>query len=175
MSALIAMPRGPLRVTALSLGSLAARVLLAGAFALAAAADLLSAPSAVEIVKTASTGAWLRALAAMIELAGAAMLLRPGLVGLGALLLTTTSYGALLGHLFILGDSPIESLLLLAAAGTVLWFRRRELLALYHRHLDRRSLASLAADLYAAFFWVGLGTWLAWSALTAVMTFEMSR
>jgi zinc transporter ZupT len=103
-------------------------------------------------------------------------LLLPGFIGLGALLLASTMSGALLWHVFVFGNIPVETLALLAAAGAILWVRRRELVVFYRRHLRRRRLAgAVTADLYAAFFWLGLGTCLAWSVMTIVFTVEMFR
>jgi putative oxidoreductase len=174
MTVSITTPRAFSRVAAIRVGALAARGLVAIAFAVAGATNLSSTPSVFEMFEAVGVGQWLRYLAGLVELAGAAMLLLPGFIGLGALLLAATMVCTLLGHFFVLGDSPAGTLALLAAAGAILWYRRRELLVLYRRRLGRRRLAGfVASDLYAALFWLGLGICLAWSVMTAVVAFEM--
>jgi hypothetical protein len=176
MTVSITTPHASLRLGAIRVGSFAARALVAVAFVILGAANLSSTPNVVEMFEAAGVSQWLRYLAALVETAGAVMLLLPGFIGLGALLLVTTMFCALLGHFFVFRDGPVETIVLLAATSAILWYRRRELLVLYRGHLGRRLLAGLvAADLYAAFFWLGLGTCLAWSVLAAVVTLEMSR
>ncbi len=93
-----------LRPAAIRVGSFAARALVAVAFVVAGAANLSSTPSVVEMFETAGISQWLRYLAALVEVAGAAMLLLPGFIGLGALLRATTMFCALLGHFFVFRD-----------------------------------------------------------------------
>ncbi len=176
MNVSIMTPHASLRLAALRLGSFAARALVAVAFVVAGAANLSSTPSVVEMFETAGISQWLRYLAALVEVAGAAMLLLPGFIGLGALLLTATMFCTLLGHFFVFRDGSVETIVLLAATSTILWYRRRELLVLYRGHFGRRRLGDLVtADLYAVFFWLGLGTCLAWSVLAAVVTLDLFR
>jgi putative oxidoreductase len=138
MTVSITMPHTSLRLAAIRVGSLAARALVACAFIVAGSANLSGTPSAIEMVEAVGIGQWLRYLVALVEVAGAAMLLLPGLIGLGALLLATTMFCALLGHFFVFGDTPVETLVLFAASSAILWYRRRELLVPYRRDLDRR-------------------------------------
>jgi hypothetical protein len=176
MTVSIMTPHASVRPAAIRIGSLAARALVALAFVVAGAANLTSTPNVIEMFEAGGVGPWLRYLVALVEVAGAAMLLLPGFIGLGALLLAAAMFCALLGHFFVLGDSPVETLALLAAAGAILWYRRREVLVLYRRHLDRRRLAGrVMADIYGAFFWLGLGICLAWSVMTTVAALEMFR
>jgi putative oxidoreductase len=176
MNVSIMTPHASLRLAAIRVGSFAARALVAVAFVILGAANLSSTPSVVEMFETAGVSQWLRYLAALVEAAGAVMLLLPGFIGPGALLLATTMFCALLGHLFVFRDGPAQTIVLLAAASAILWHRRRELLVLYRRHFGRRRLGDLVtADLYAVFFWLGLGTCLAWSVLAAVVTLDLFR
>jgi putative oxidoreductase len=161
---------GSLRLSPRRTDSFAVRALVAATFVLAGAANISSTPSLDEMIETMGIGNCLRYIAALVEFTGAAMLLLPGFNGLSALLLAVTMVGTLLGHLFVFGDSQVETFDLLAAAGAILWYRRRELLVRYRRYLGRRSLASLvAADLYLRFFWLWLGVGLAWSVMAAVV------
>src|SRR4029077_19311206 len=98
MTVSITTPRTSLRLAAVRVGSLAARALVAVAFIVAGSANLAGTPSAIEMFEAVEGGQWLRYLAALVEVAGAAMLLLPGLIGLGALLLAATMFCALLGH-----------------------------------------------------------------------------
>jgi putative oxidoreductase len=174
MTVSIMTPHASVRLVAVRVGSLAARALVAVAFVVAGAANASSTPSVIEIFDAVGVGQWLRYLAAVVEVGGAAMLLLPGFIGLGALLLAATMFCTLLGHVFVFGDTPVETLVLLAATTAILWYRRREVLVLCRRHLGRRRLAGLVtADLYAAFFWLGVGICLAWSVMTAVVALEM--
>jgi putative oxidoreductase len=174
MTASLAMSRASLRLAAQRGGSLAVRAVVAVAFILAGAANLSSTPSVIEMFDAVGVGHWLRYLAALVEVAGAAMLLLPGFIGIGAVLLAATCLAALIGHFFVLGNTSLETVLLLAATSAILWYRRRELLVLYRRHLDGRGRMGLvAADFYTAFFWVGLGTCLVWTVMTAVVALEM--
>jgi putative oxidoreductase len=167
---------GSLRLSPCRIGSFAVRALVAATFVLAGAANISSTPSVDEMIETIGIDNWLRYIAALVEFTGAAMLLLPGFNGLGALLLAVTMVGALLGHLFVFGDSPVETLDLLAATGAILWYRRRELLVPYRRYLGRRGLAGLVvADLYLRFFWLWLGVGLAWSGMAAVLPVVLVR
>jgi putative oxidoreductase len=138
MTVSVTTPHTSLRLAAVRVGSLATRALVAVAYIFAGSANLSGTPSAIEMFEAVGVGQWLRYLAALVEVAGAAMLLLPGFIGLGALLLATTMFCALLGHFFVFGDSPVGTLVLFAATTAILWYRRRELLALNRRYFDRR-------------------------------------
>ncbi len=173
MTVSITTPHASLHRAAIRVGSFGARVLVAVAFVVAGGANLSSTPSIIEMFEVVGVGQWLRYLAALVEVAGAVMLLLPGFIGLGALLLATTTLCAMLGHFFILGDSRVGTLVVLVATSAILWYRRHELLVLYRRHLGRRRLAGFGTvDLYAAFFCLAIGTCLAWSVLIAVEMFR---
>ena len=174
MSVSITTPHAFLHRATIRVGSFGARALVAVAFVVAGAANLSSTPSVVEMFEAVGVGLWLRYLAALVEVAGAVMLLLPGFIGLGALPLAATMFCALLGHVFLFGGSPVETLVLLAATSAILWYRRRELRVVYRRHFGRRRRTGLVtADLYGAFFWLGLGICLAWTVMTAVVALEM--
>jgi putative oxidoreductase len=176
MTVAITTPHASLHRAAIRVGSFGARALVAVAFVIAGAANLSSTPSVVEMFEAVGVSQWLRYLATLVEIAGAVMLLLPGFVGLGALLLATMTFCALLGHFFVFCDAPMETIALLAATSAILWHRRRELRVLYRHELGRRRLGGLVtADLYAAFFWLGIGTCLAWSVMSAVFTLAMFR
>jgi putative oxidoreductase len=159
MTVSITTPHTSLRLAAVRVGSLAARALVAVAYIFAGSANLSGTPS-----EAVGVGQWLRYLAALLEVAGAAMLLLPGFIGLGALLLATTMFCALLGHFFVFGDSPVGTLALFAATTAILWHRRRELLVLNRRYFDRRHPERRAEFLT----WLAL---VAGIAICAVATF----
>ncbi len=59
-----------------------------------------------------------------LEVLGAVLLLVPRLSGVGALLLACVMTGATAAHLFVIGDSPLMPLVLLAVTGAVALGRR---------------------------------------------------
>jgi putative oxidoreductase len=144
MTVSITTPHTSLRLAAVRVGSLAARALVAVAFIVAGSANLAGTPSAIEMFKAVEGGQWLRYLAALVEVAGAAMLLLPGLIGLGALLLAATMFCVLLGHIFGLGDTPVDTVVLFVASSAILWFHRRARFVLYRRYFGRRRPGRLA-------------------------------
>lgn len=115
----IVTPRGSMHLARLRIGSLAASALVAATFVLAGAAKISSTPSVVELSEAIGIGQSLRYVAKLVEVT--AMLPLSGFIGLDALLLAATMVGAQLGHLFVFGDSLVETLFLLAATSAILF------------------------------------------------------
>jgi hypothetical protein len=73
MTISITTPHASWRLAAFRVGSLAARALVAVALIVANSANLSSTPSAIAMVEAVGVGQWLRHLAALAQVAGAAM------------------------------------------------------------------------------------------------------
>ncbi len=69
-------------------------------------------------------GQWFRYLTGGLEVIGAVMLLVPSLAALGAAILLPVMAGAILTHLFVLGNSPAIPLVLFLALASIAWLRR---------------------------------------------------
>ncbi|CEJ15345.1 hypothetical protein BN1110_05688 [bacterium YEK0313] len=97
------------------------RILLALAFAAAAAPKLLGAEAMVQLFQAIGFGQWFRLVTGLVELAGAALLLVPGAGFLGGLLLAATMACATLTHLVLVGGSPVPAAILFALSAFVAW------------------------------------------------------
>jgi hypothetical protein len=73
MTVSIMTPHTSWRLAAFRVASLAARALVAVALVVASSANLSSTPSAIEMVEAVGVGQWLRYLAALVGVAGAAV------------------------------------------------------------------------------------------------------
>jgi putative oxidoreductase len=100
---------------------------LAVAFVAAATAKLIGVPMMIQVFDVIGLGQWFRIVTALVEIAGAAALLIPGLAAFGALWLAATMFFATLTHLFILHTSAAPAFLLLALSLVVVWLRREQL------------------------------------------------
>lgn len=100
------------------------QALLAAAFLAAGGAKLAGVPSMVVVFEGVGIGQWFRYVTGGIEVVSALLLLVPALCGLGAAMLVPTMVGATFAHLFLIGGSPVASMLLLLLSATVAWNRR---------------------------------------------------
>src|ERR1700730_17819213 len=100
---------------------------LAVAFVAAATAKRIGVPMMIQVFDVIGLGQWFRIVTALVEIAGAAALLIPGLAAFGALWLAATMFFATLTHLFILHTSAAPAFLLLALSLVVVWLRREQL------------------------------------------------
>jgi putative oxidoreductase len=101
------------------LGLLVLRIGLAVVFAAAGLAKLGGEPAMVQMFADIGAGAWLRYLVGALEVAGAVGLLVPRLTGAAALGLTGLMIGATVTNVAVLNTSPVLTLALGLAAGTV--------------------------------------------------------
>ena len=106
------------------------QALLALLFLAAGSSKLLGAEPMVATYEKIGVGQWFRFLTGIVEVLSAALLLVPGLAGVGALLIVATLVGAIFTHLFIIGGSPVAALVLLILAVVVAWGRRAQTLRL---------------------------------------------
>ena len=81
-------------------------------------------PMMVDLFNTIGIGQWFRYLTGGLELVGAVMLMVPTLAALGAALLLPVMAGAVLTHLFVLGNSPAIPLVLFLVLASIAWLRR---------------------------------------------------
>ena len=101
----------------------ALQILLALQFAMAGLAKVFGDPAMVEMFATIGIGQWFRYVVGALELAGAVGVLIPRLSGLAALGLGCLMIGATLTHLFVLGASPLLTIVLFVVSVLVAWGR----------------------------------------------------
>ena len=114
----------------------ALQILLALQFAMAGLAKVFGDPAMVEMFATIGIGQWFRYVVGALELAAAVGLLIPRLSGLAALGLGCLMIGATLANLFILGASPLLTIVLFVVSVLVAWGRwpqTRTLIATFRR------------------------------------------
>lgn len=114
------------RPKALIVASRVVQLVLTAVFAGAGLAKVAGEPAMVTMFADIGAGQWLRPVVDVLELAGALGLLVPRLAGLAALGLAAVMVGASVVNALVLDVTPLLTLLLLAAPGTVAWTRRRE-------------------------------------------------
>ena len=101
----------------------ALQILLALQFAMAGLAKVFGDPAMVEMFATIGIGQWFRYVVGALELAGAVGVLIPRLSGLAALGLGCLMIGATLTNLFVLGASPLLTIVLFVVSVLVAWGR----------------------------------------------------
>ena len=125
------MPRGRVALVALWLTQIA----LAGMFFLAGGLKLAGVPMMVALFDAIGVGQWFRYVTGSIEVVSAVALLVPSWAAFGALLLIPTMVGAVITHLFIVGESPAAAIVALIGSLAIAWARRHQLASV----LSRRS------------------------------------
>jgi uncharacterized membrane protein YphA (DoxX/SURF4 family) len=103
---------------------------LAPVFLAAAGAKLAGVPMMVAVFDEIGFGQWFRYATALVEIAGAIVLLVPGLAAFAALWLAVTMCCAILAHLSVLHTSPAGAVVLLVLCVLVLWLRRAQIVGL---------------------------------------------
>jgi putative oxidoreductase len=106
---------------------------LAAAFLAAGLAKLAGVPFMVDLFAQIGLGQSFRVVTGVVEVAGAAALLVPGLASIGALWLGATMVGAVATHVFILHTSPVAAIVLGFLNAVVVYLRRDELAAFLRR------------------------------------------
>jgi putative oxidoreductase len=102
----------------------------AGMFFMAGYSKLSGDPQMVGLFNAIGVGQWFRYLTGSIEVGSAALLLIPGLAGVGALLLVPTMAGALLTHALIVGGNFVPALVLFIVASIIAYGRGNRTLRL---------------------------------------------
>ena len=97
----------------------------AGMFLMVGFFKLTGDPQMVGLFDAIGLGQWFRYVTGSLEVLGAVLLLIPRLSGLGALLLMGVMLGAVPTHLFVVGGSPLQAIILLIVTGVVAWGRRK--------------------------------------------------
>ena len=97
----------------------------AGMFLMVGFFKLSGDPRMVGLFDAIGLGQWFRYVTGSLEVLGAVLLLIPRLSGLGALLLVGVMLGAVTTHLFVVGGSPLQAIILLIVTGVVAWGRRK--------------------------------------------------
>jgi hypothetical protein len=103
------------------------KILLAALFSFIGAAKLAGLPALVDVFERVGFGQWFRYFTAVLELGGAALLLWPSTMALGASLLTMVSVGAFLAQLFVLHEDVIHASVLAMILGAIVWTHRNQL------------------------------------------------
>jgi putative oxidoreductase len=106
-----------------NIGLWVVQVLLACVFLSAGWFKLAGAPMMVEMFGTIGLGQWFRYMTGALEVGSGILMLIPGLAGFGAVLLACVMVGAILTHLTVLHNSPLEPVILLVLTAIVLWGR----------------------------------------------------
>ena len=125
------LPRGRVALVALWLTQIA----LAAMFLFAGGLKLTGAPQMVALFDAIGIGQWFRYVTGSIEVVSAVALLVPSWAVFGALLLIPTMVGAVITHLFIVGESPAPATVALIGSVAIAWARRDQLASA----LSRRS------------------------------------
>lgn len=103
------------------------KIVLATLFLFTGGAKLAGLPAVVDVFDRVGFGQWLRYFTALLELAGAALLLWPSTTAFGALLLTIVSMGAFLAQLLVLHEDIIHTIVLTLVLGAIVWMHRNQL------------------------------------------------
>jgi putative oxidoreductase len=115
------------------IGAWALQGIVAAAFLAAGSAKLAGVPYMVELFNQIGAGQWFRTVTGLVEVTGAIALVFPGLASIGALWLGGTMVFAVATHLFILHTSPVPAIVLGLLNALIVYLRRDELVALFHR------------------------------------------
>ena len=97
----------------------------AGMFLMVGFLKLSGDPQLVGLFDAIGLGQWFRYLTGTLEVAGSFLLLIPRTSGLGALMLAGVMVGAVVAHVFVVGGSPLQAIILLIVTGVVAWGRRK--------------------------------------------------
>jgi putative oxidoreductase len=97
----------------------------AGMFLMVGFFKLSGDPRMVGLFDAIGLGQWFRYVTGSLEVLGAVLLLIPRLSGLGALLLVGVMLGAATTHLFVVGGSPLQAIILLIVTAVIAWGRRK--------------------------------------------------
>jgi hypothetical protein len=98
------------------------RIVLAAVFLIAGTSKLAGARTHVETFENLGVGQWLRYVTGSVEVIAAILIMIPRTVVLGAALLTATMIAATATHLFLIGGSPLATLVLLLMSFLVAWY-----------------------------------------------------
>jgi putative oxidoreductase len=99
------------------------QILAAVAFLGAGGSKLAGAAPMVQLFDIIGAGQWFRYVTGAIEVLGAILLLLPSRAVFGAILLICTMVGAILTHLVILHNSPLDPAVLLIVVAVIAWLR----------------------------------------------------
>ena len=101
----------------------ALRLFLAVIFTASGTAKMFYAPLMVLVFAATGLGREVMVLIALIELVGAALILVPGTVVLGACLVSAIAWGAVYMHLVLIGGTAVPAFVLALLAGLIIWER----------------------------------------------------
>ena len=113
-----------------TIGFWALKLVLAALFLFTGGTKLAGLPAMVEVFERVGFGQMFRYLTGILEVGGAALLLWPPTIALGALLLTIVSVGAVLAQLLVLHEDVIHCIVLAVILAAVVWTQREPLRAM---------------------------------------------
>ena len=105
----------------------AVKIIVALLFAIAGIAKLAGAPQLVAEFAQIGFGQWFRFLTAIIEIAGALLLLWPNSTAFGAVFLVGINAGALVAQIFFLHGDVIHPIVLGAIVVAIAWTHRNRI------------------------------------------------
>jgi putative oxidoreductase len=103
------------------------QALAAAALAAAGSAKLLGNADMIALFDAVAIGQWFRYVTGSLEVLGALLLLVPGTIAFGAVLLACVMAGAVFTHLTVLHTAPTAPLALFAVTALIAWGRRSQL------------------------------------------------
>ncbi len=96
----------------------------------AGSGKLLGSADMIALFDAVGIGQWFRYATGSLEVLGALLLIIPGTIALGAVLLACVMAGAVATHLAILHTAATAPLVLFALTAIIAWFRRSQLAGL---------------------------------------------
>ena len=106
------------------------QVLVALTFVAAGSGKLLGSPDMIALFDAIGVGQWFRYVTGLLELVGALLLIVPGKIAFGAVLLACVMAGAVVAHLTVLPTPATVPGVLLALTTLIAWGRRSQLAGL---------------------------------------------
>jgi putative oxidoreductase len=111
---------------ALNMALWTVQALVALAFLAAGSGKLLGSPAMIGLFEAIGVGQWFRHVTGSLEVLGALLLIIPGTVAFGAVVLACVMAGAIVAHLTVLHTAPTAPLVLFALTAVIAWVRRSQ-------------------------------------------------
>ena len=111
---------------ALNMALWTVQALVALAFLAAGFGKLLGSPAMIALFGAIGVGQWFRYVTGSLEVLGAFLLIIPGTVAFGAVVLACVMAGAIVAHLMVLHTAPTAPLVLFALTALIAWGRRSQ-------------------------------------------------
>ena len=99
-------------------------------FVAAGSGKLLGSADMIALFDAVGIGQWFRYVTGLLEVVGGVLLVVPGKIAFGAVLLACVMAGAVVAHLTVLHTAAIVPLVLFALTALIAWGRRSQLTGL---------------------------------------------